>query len=113
MCLIEGDPSLTPLVSASIPVISSLADITVLTDMCVYPCPRVCIYSFLMLIFVCFPGQKAQEDRLSGSFWYIVSKSCSVISDSLQPHGLYSPWNSPGQNTATSGQSLLQGIFPT
>ncbi|XP_010850406.1 PREDICTED: disabled homolog 2-interacting protein [Bison bison bison] len=24
-----------------------------------------------MLIFVCFPGQKAQEDRLSGSFWYI------------------------------------------
>ena len=21
------------------------------------------------------------------------------MSDSLQPHGLYSPWNSPGQNT--------------
>ena len=21
-----------------------------------------------------------------------------VVSDSLQPHGLYSPWNSPGQN---------------
>ena len=27
------------------------------------------------------------------------SESYSVISDSLQPHGLYSPWNSPGQNT--------------
>ena len=26
-------------------------------------------------------------------------ESCSVISDSLQPHGVYSPWNSPGQNT--------------
>ena len=26
----------------------------------------------------------------------------------LWPHGLYSPWNSPGQNT---GLSLLQGIF--
>ena len=23
----------------------------------------------------------------------------SVVSDFLQPHGLYSPWNSPGQNT--------------
>ena len=22
-----------------------------------------------------------------------------VVSDSLRPHGLYSPWNSPGQNT--------------
>ena len=43
------------------------------------------------------------------------SKSCSVVSDSLQPHGiLYSPWNSPGQNTGELGShSLLQGIFPT
>ena len=24
------------------------------------------------------------------------SKSRSVVSASLQPHGLYSPWNSPG-----------------
>ena len=27
------------------------------------------------------------------------SESCSVMSDTLQPHGLYSAWNSPGQNT--------------
>ena len=27
------------------------------------------------------------------------SESRSVVSDSLQPHGLYSPWNSPGQDT--------------
>ena len=27
------------------------------------------------------------------------SQSRSVMSDSLQPQGLYSPWNSPGQNT--------------
>ena len=26
------------------------------------------------------------------------SESRLVVSDSLQPHGLYSPWNSPGQN---------------
>ena len=29
---------------------------------------------------------------------YIVSESHSVVSDSLQSHGLYSPWNSVGQN---------------
>ena len=41
------------------------------------------------------------------------SESCSVISDSLQRHGLWSPWNSPGQNTGEGSLSLLQGIFPT
>ena len=41
------------------------------------------------------------------------SESCSVLSDSLQPHGLYSPWNSPGQNTGVGSLSLLWGIFPT
>ena len=35
------------------------------------------------------------------------------MSDSLQSHGLYSPWNSPGQNTGVGSHSLLQGIFPT
>ena len=33
--------------------------------------------------------------------------------DSLRPHGLYSPWNSPGQNTGVGSLSLLQGIFLT
>ena len=32
------------------------------------------------------------------------SESCSDVSHSLQPHGLYSPWNSLGQNT---------GAFPS
>ena len=27
------------------------------------------------------------------------SQSRSVVSDFLRPHGLYSPWNSPGHNT--------------
>ena len=39
-------------------------------------------------------------------------ESHSVVSDSLWPHGLHSPWNSPGQNTGVSSHSLLQGIFP-
>ena len=34
-------------------------------------------------------------------------------SDSLRPHGLYTPWNSPGQNTGVGNRSLLQGILPT
>ena len=34
--------------------------------------------------------------------------SCSVVSDSLQPHELYSLWNSPGQNAGVGSLSLLQ-----
>ena len=43
----------------------------------------------------------------------LACESCSVMSDSLQPHGLYSPWSSRGQNTGVGSLSLLQGIFPT
>ena len=41
------------------------------------------------------------------------SESHSVTSSSLQPHRLYIPWNSPGQNAGVGSLSLLQGIFPT
>ena len=41
------------------------------------------------------------------------SETHSVMSNSLPPHGLYSPRNSPGQNTGVGSLSLLQGIFPT
>ena len=44
--------------------------------------------------------------------------SHSVVSDSLQPHGLYCtkllyPWDFPGKNTGLGCQFCLQGIFPT
>ena len=45
--------------------------------------------------------------------------SHSVVSSSLQPHGVYSPTrllclrNSPGKNTEVGSHSLLQGIFLT
>ena len=45
--------------------------------------------------------------------WFFPSESCSVVSDSLRPQGLDSPWNSPGQNTGVGSGSLLQGIFPS
>ena len=41
------------------------------------------------------------------------SESRSAMSNSLQPRGLYHPWNSPGQNTGVGSLSFLQGIFPT
>ena len=44
--------------------------------------------------------------------WSESSESCSAMSDSLWPHGLYSPWNSPGQNTGVSSLPLLQGNLP-
>ena len=40
-------------------------------------------------------------------------ESCSILSSCLWPHGLYSPWNSLGQNIEVGSLSLLQGIFPT
>ena len=55
--------------------------------------------------------------KLSLSLWMPLAEEVKwkslVVSDSLQPHGLYSPWNSPGQNTGVCSGSLLQGIFPT
>ena len=42
----------------------------------------------------------------------LMNESRLVESDSLQPHGLYSPWNSAGQNTGVGSLSLLQGILP-
>ena len=44
--------------------------------------------------------------------------SCSVVSNSLRPHGLQPtrllcPWDSPGKNTGAGCHFFLQGIFPT
>ena len=78
----------------------------------------------------CFPGTSSpphgqpvlflvntSRDTLCTSkaslIFFYTSESCSVVSDSLRPHGLYSQWNSPGQNTGVGSLSLLQGIFPT
>ena len=47
-----------------------------------------------------------------------VSVSCSLVSDSLQPHGLkltrlLCSWNSPCKDTGVGSHSLLQGVFLT
>ena len=58
--------------------------------------------------FSCLPKICESERKLS----------CSVLSDSLRPHGLeptrlLCPWNFPGKNTGVGCHFLLQGIFPT
>ena len=50
---------------------------------------------------------------LSFSYIEFLHETRSIVSSSLLPRGLYSPWNSPGQNTGVGSLSLLQGIFPT
>ena len=35
------------------------------------------------------------------------------VTVSEKPHGLYSPWNSPDQNTGVGSHSLLHGILPS
>ena len=57
----------------------------------------------------CFSTLQINSRPLLSSF----CESHSVASDSLRPHGLRSPWNSPGQNTGAGSLSLLQGIVPT
>ena len=45
----------------------------------------------------------------NGTYLYwCESESHSIVSNSLRPHGLYCPWNFPGQNTGVGSLSLLQ-----
>ena len=60
---------------------------------------------------------RAGAGRRGGRQWcgfeVKLRESCSDMFDSLQSLGLYSAWDSPGQNTGVGSCSLLQGIFPT
>ena len=77
------------------------------------------------LQWVCFASQVlwatcvyiSASDILPCEFVFLWSevkwKSLSCVPLFVGHHGLYSPWNSPGQNTGVGSLSLLQGIFPT
>ena len=76
------------------------------------PQPRSQSWEYLNIGSWIIPSGFPIKDYESEGKWRKV-KVYSVASDSLWPHGLYSPWNSPGQNTGVGSLSLLQGIFPT
>ena len=70
-----------------------------------------CVYfMFLIIFFLLQPVFLKLETflRCLGDIKWV-----KVRSDSLRPHRLYSPWNSPWQNTGVDDHSPLQGIFPT
>ena len=52
-------------------------------------------------VFVCVCVCEGERERERES------ENHSVVLDSLRPHGLYSPWNSPGQNTGMGSLYLL------
>ena len=66
---------------------------------------------FIVSPYVCDETMANYSMSQQSQYW--ACESCSVVSDSLQPYELYSPWNSPGQNAGVSSHSLLKGIFPT
>ena len=65
-----------------------------------------------------FPSQRdlpnpGIEPGSPGSTGSPASQADALPSEPPGKHGLYSPWNSPGQNTGMGSLSFLQGIFPT
>ena len=58
-------------------------------------------------------NRKGQYISINFLKWILKYLQNIVMSDFLQPHGIYSPRNSPSQNTGVGSLSLFQGIFPT
>ena len=53
------------------------------------------------------------QNQVSFNYLYIHTYiCCSVMFDSLRSHGLYSPWNSPGQNTGVGSLALRSSPVP-
>ena len=53
------------------------------------------------------------EDSILTAWRWSEGESRSAVSDSLQPHSLYGPWNSPDKNTWVGRHFLLQRTFLT
>ena len=72
-------------------------------------------HSAFFIVQLSYPHMTAGKTITLTRQTYILykSESRSVVSNSLWLRGLYSPWNSSGQNTAVGSHYLLQAIFPT
>ena len=80
-------------------------------------CPWVTPHPQCLPVFVPNPTlpQPRQHLQVKITAWEVQrnESESSVVSGSLRPHGLCSPWNSPGQDTGVGSRSLPQGISPT
>ena len=72
----------------------------------VYCCCFLAVGACLLFMFCFFSGKASSCPPIVE---VKVDQSCAT----LRPHGLYSPQDSPGQNTGVGSLSLLQGIFPS
>jgi len=78
-------------------------------------------HAFLVLVFqsieneypIALPSGNLSASCLKAIGVYESESESLSHSDSLRPHKLYSPWNSPGQNTGVGSLSFLQGLFQT
>ena len=66
----------------------------------------------------CMSGLISRHTKYLLESRHLVVRACSVMSNSLWPHGLQPtrilcPWDSPGKNAGEGCHFLLQGIFPT
>ena len=81
----------------------------------VHPCPCAhCPHTKLLLVSALW----LVMSFLPGAAMHVCVFSGSVLSDSLQSHGLqpsrlFCPWDSPGKNTGVGYFALLQRIFLT
>ena len=57
-------------------------------------------------------GEERKERNCITKWRESESENLSVMSDSLQPYGLYSPWNSSGQNTGVGSLSFSPADLP-
>ena len=87
--------------------------------------PSIRVFSSESALRIRWPKYGSLSISPSSEYWVLYHKrplgspcsSCEMkvglLCPTLWPHGLYSLWDSPGQNTGVGSLSLLQGIFPT
>ena len=99
---------------ASLSFTISLSFLRLMSTESVMPSNHLTLCHPLLLLPSIFPSIKVFSNELILHIRHIPrseSESCSEMSNSLQPHGPYSPWNSPSQNTGMDSFCPLQGIY--
>ena len=73
------------------------------------PCPKPTLRLWLWTYRNKTEAESPDSSALLGYHLTHSKVDCSVMSNSLPPHGLYSPWNSPGQNTGVGAYPFSRG----